>query len=232
MESYNLKNIDIYTHLEKANTRKYLYHLTSKYTRNGIEKFGLNTSKNKYKKDKESQVFAHNTNQFSKEWYWYCLDLYMYGSSYFDEYLYHLLNDRAETRFFVNQYYDIWRIDNEIANKDWYIDFVGLHDNPHKQKDYYVKCFGNIEPDALQLCALDIDVEEHFINKDNCWQLTYHNPIIPRHEFIAKHGITPEEEVPLEITNKKYLEIMPENKNDILFWKKLNRMNFSMQNAA
>ncbi len=229
------RSLEIFKRLslkEETKVEKYVYHLTGKHTREGIKKNGLVAEKKWYYKAEKYPVYAHNTHRFSEDWYWYCLDLYQYGSSYFDPYISHLLNERDETRFFVNHYYDIWRIDTEMVNKEWFIDFCGLKENSHVKENYYVKCFNNIPVEALTLCTLDIDLAEEINIKDNIEHI-YYNPIISRDEFILKHRFTPEEEIYIDINNPNYFETIEGDEIGIFnHWKSLNRSKFRLKTAA
>ena len=211
----------------KANVGKYVYHLTRKRTREGILKEGL---RNAYVTEEYTgPVFAHNTDRFEIYWYWFCLDIYDFDmTSYWNEYIDHLLDNRSLIRFYVNTFYDIWRIDTEMVNKDWVIDYIGLHDEPNKKEDYYVKCYSAIDRAAITLCTLDIDIKEN-IEDENGLFITYINPIIARDEFISKHRFEPEEEVLLEVNNTAFMDLSSENIRNEFYWKKLSKMKFSLQ---
>ncbi len=124
-------------------------------------------------------------------------------------------------------FYDIWRIDTEKVNQDWFIDYYGLHDQPEQKENYYVKCFSRIAKEALTLCALDIDIQEQ-VEYKNGVKVTYYNPIIAQEDFIYKHGFEPEEEVLVTVNNNNYLDLSAENSGDEFYWKRLNKMKFSL----
>ena len=213
--------------LVKANVGKHLYHLTRKQTREGILKEGLHNAC--VTEEYIGPVFAHNTDRFEIEWYWFCLDIYQYDlTSYWNEYINHLNDNRSLIRFYVNTFYDIWKIDTEKADKEWFIDYVGLHGEPNKKEDYYVYSHSVIDREAMRLCTLDIDVQEN-IENENGLVITYINPIIPRDEFIDKHGFEPEEEVLLLVNNPKLIDLSEENSRNELYWKKLSKLKFSLQ---
>jgi len=151
------------------------------------------------------------------------------------KYVYHLTRKRTREgilkeglRFYVNKFYDIWRIDTEIVDKEWVIDYMGLHDEPNKKEDYYVKCYSAIDREAITLCTLDIDVQEN-IEDENGLFITYINPIIARDEFIDKHGFEPEEEVLRLVNNTEFMDLSYENSTNEFYWKKLSKMKFSLQ---
>ena len=173
--------------IEKANTGRYLYHLSYKRHRKSIAEFGLNVPK-------RGAVFAHNTNRLTYDWYYICLDIHewWFWDYYNKNRPYYFLGDREELKYFVNKFYDIWKIDNHIAKKQWNIDQAGLKDSNPKQRDYYVRCDGSIPPDAIELCTLDLDVKED--EKPDCESnhITYYHPIITYNEFVSKYGCEPE----------------------------------------
>ena len=219
--------IDQYPDNVKATVGKHLYHLTRKHTREGILKEGL---RNTYVKEEvKGPVFAHNTDQFEIEWYWFCLDIYEYDlTRYWDEYINHLYDTRSLIRFYVNKFYDIWRIDTEKVGQEWLIDYRGLAGEPHKKEDYYVKCNHAIDREALTLCTLDIDVEENREDENGLF-ITYINPIITRDDFTEKHGFEPEEEVLILVNDTKLMDLSIENKQTEFYWEKLSKMKFSLQ---
>lgn len=208
----------------KTNVAKYVYHLTYKNKRESILKHGLYNVKNK----NEGPVFAHNTDKFETCWYWFCLDIYEFDlSGYWDEYINHILDDRSYIRFCVNMFYDIWRIDTEKVNEDWYIDYIGLYDQQEGIKEnYYVKCYKKIDVNALTLCSIDIDTCCD-VDSTNGIKLSYFNPIITRNDFIKKHNIEPEEEVLKVVNNYKFIDLTTDNKSDAFYWKNLGKCKFS-----
>ena len=210
----------------KANLGKYVYHLTRKYTRECILKEGLKNKTN----PQDGFVFAHNTNRFETDWYWFCLDSYELDLSHFygDEIEY-LLDYKSQLRCCINHFYDIWRIDTDIAGKEWYIDYLGLKDMPNRQEDYYIKHKGAITPKALTLCCLDIALETQKIRTEVGLEITYFNPIIPREEYRLKHGFKPEDEFKLVMNNPWNFVMHCEDRKSQVYWKKLNRMHFSLQ---
>ena len=182
--------------LEKAQTGRYIYHLTCKSRRESISEFGFDIAFNRYSRKETNFIFAHNTNRVGYNWYWICFDSYEFRM--WDYYTINkpeiFITERDELRYCVNTYYDIWQIDNAIANKDWYIDMVGWDDMKPEQKDMYVKCIGNIPKEALTLCHLEIDLIEDVKTEFTMICKTYKNQIISRIEFEEKYGIIPEQE--------------------------------------
>lgn len=210
----------------KATVGKYVYHLTRKYNREKILKEGLKN----YKKPSTGYVFAHNTNRFETYWYWFCLDSYELDfSQFYGNELEYMLDDKSQLRCCVNHFYDIWRIDTDIAGKEWYVDYVGLHDMPNPQEDYYVKHKGVINPGALTLCCLDRDFEKLVNETKTGFELTYINPIIPREKYIGKHRFTPEDEFKIVVNDTRLFVMHSEDKMDDYYWKKLKRIHFSLQ---
>ena len=170
---------------DKVETGQYLYHLTYKENRESIAKNGLN---------KYNSIFAHNTNVFTMDWYWVCLDKYEWCRFYYREYVGHLLSARAELLFFVNQRYDIWRIDNHIAKKEWCVDYIGWGGERFENSllDLYVKCKGVIPANAITLCTLDLEAEDYIEIEGEALCKTYLNNIIPRADYIVKYGQEPD----------------------------------------
>jgi hypothetical protein len=125
--------------LQKADTGQYVYHLSYKSKRDSIMELTLKGYRDMKPISNRGLVFAHNTDQVSMNWYWMCLDIY--EKQFCDEDEEHYAY-RDQLRWFVNKYYDIWRIDNEIANKNWYVDQIGYHDCfCDVKKDYLYKVF-------------------------------------------------------------------------------------------
>jgi hypothetical protein len=210
----------------RANVGKYIYHLSYKRNRDGILQLGLNY-RSKYKNE---WVFAHNTNRFEMNWYWFCLDIYELDLSHFyGNELEYVLDDKSQLRCCVNHFYDIWRIDTDIAGKDWVIDYVGLYDMPNRQEDYYVKRTGSIDTKALTLCCIDKSIEEQITNTKRGIDITYFNPIIPRNTYITKYGYEPEEEGKLLLKDSRPFVMHSEDNKSVVYWKKLNKLNFSLQ---
>jgi hypothetical protein len=223
MSKNNIKLTEPYPET-KTNVAKYVYHLTYKYNRESILREGLI---NLYA-EKDQRVFAHNTDRFETCWYWFCLDMYESRIRRFNYAYEEYIHDcKSLLRYAVNSYYDIWRIDTEKVNKDWYIDYVGLYDQLEKVKEnYYVKCYNAIDVDALTLCTLDIDTEYDF-DTDNGIKMTYYNPIIAREDFINKYSFEPEDEVLIAINSYKIIDLPTDNHKDEYYWKDLGKSKFS-----
>jgi hypothetical protein len=211
--------------LIKANVGKYIYHLTRKYARERIEKEGLRNNAN----SAEGYVFAHNTNRFDTDWYWFCFDSYELDLSHFyGNELQCMIDYKSELRCCVSHFYDIWRIDTDIAGKEWYIDYKGLKDMPNRQEDYYIKHKGGITPKALTLCCLDKTLETQKLHTEIGLEITYFNPIIPLEEYRVKHGFKPENEFTLVANDPRNFVMHSEDQTSQVYWKKLNRMHFSL----
>jgi hypothetical protein len=217
--------------LVNAETSKYLYHLSYKSHRQSILKDTLRGKRKALPFSNRPMVFAHNTEEVSSNWYWMCLDIYEKQFCEDDEehYIY-----RDKLRYFVNKHYDIWRIDNDIAKKTWYIDQIGFEDCfADIKQDYYVKCFGEIKKEALTLCALDDEVVESIKITNGSLQKTYYNQIIAREDYITKHGFTPETENLIKKKTTRLLELINYNeKRYANQWKKLKNKNISILNIV
>lgn len=217
--------------LQKAYTGQYVYHLSYKSKRDSIMELTLKGYRDMKPISKRGLVFAHNTDQVSMNWYWMCLDIY--EKQFCDEDEEHYAY-RDQLRCFVNKHYDIWRIDNDIANKNWYVDQIGYHDCfDDVKKDYFIKCFGNIKKDALTLCCIDDTVLESVEIHNQAIIKTYYNQIIPREEYIVKHGFKPEVENVLRKKNSNLLELaINDEKGFMNNWKQLKRKKISLKNVA
>jgi hypothetical protein len=217
--------------LQKADTGQYVYHLTYKSKRDSIMELTLKGYRDMKPISNRGLVFAHNTEQVSMNWYWMCLDIY--EKQFCDEDEEHCAY-RDQLRSFVNKHYDIWRIDNEIANKNWYVDQIGYNDCfGDIKKDYYIKCFGNIPKEALTLCCVDDAVLESVEIHNQTIIKTYYNQIIPREEYIVKHGFKPEIENVLRKVNSNLLELaLNDEKGYLNKWKLLKNKNISLLKAA
>jgi hypothetical protein len=206
--------------LQKAYTGQYVYHLSYKSKRDAIVELTLKGYRDMKPISNRGLVFAHNTDQVSLNWYWMCLDIY--EKQFCDEDEEHYAY-RDQLRCFVNKHYDIWRIDNDIANKNWYVDQIGYQDcfNDVK-KDYFIKCFGNIPKDALTLCCIDDTILESVEIHNQTIIKTYYNQIIPREEYIVKHGFKPEVENVLRKKDLNLLELAIDDEKGFLNkWKQL-----------
>ncbi len=217
--------------LQKANTGQYVYHLSYKKNRQSIEAKGIIGYRNVKPQSNRGLVFAHNTNQVTLDWYWLCLDIYELQFCEDDEEHYPF---REQLRYFVNKHYDIWRIDNEIANKNWYIDFIGLNDCMGILKtDYYVKCFGNIAKEAITLCTIDNRIDESIEMINSSIIKTYFNPIIARSEYIMTNGFEPEEENTKLKKHFKPLEVdFYDEKMYMNVWKQIKHNKIKLKKAA
>jgi hypothetical protein len=229
------KNVGTINHnkypLQKAYIGQYIYHLSYNKYRSSIEEKTLLGYRDMKPISERGLVFAHNTEQISLDWYWLCLDAYetqFYGVD--DE----SLSPRDQLRLFVNKYYDIWRIDNDIANKTWYIDQIAFEDcYTEIKQDYYVKCFGNIKKEALTLCAVDDELLESIQIVNGSIQRTYYNKIIPRQDYILKHGSTPEHEHLFIKNNAQLLELaFNDEKGFMNLWKQLKHKKISLKEVA
>lgn len=217
--------------LQKAYTGQYVYHLSYKSKRDAIVELTLKGYRDMKPISNRGLVFAHNTDQVSLNWYWMCLDIY--EKQFCDEDEEHYAY-RDQLRCFVNKHYDIWRIDNDIANKNWYVDQIGYHDcfNDVK-KDYFIKCFGNIPKDALTLCCIDDTILESVEIHNQTIIKTYYNQIIPREEYIVKHGFKPEVENVLRKKDLNLLELAIDDEKGFLNkWKQLKGKKISLKNVA
>lgn len=217
--------------LQKVDTGQYVYHLSYKSKRHSIAENTLKGYRDVKRFSNRGLVFAHNTDQVSMNWYWMCLDIY--EKQFYDEDEEHCAY-RDHLRWFVNKYYDIWRIDNEIANKNWYVDQIGYYDCfCDVKKDYYIKCFGNIPKEALTLCCIDDTVLESIEIHNQAIIKTYYNQIIPREEYIVKHGFEPEVENVVTKNNSNLLELaIDDEKGFMNKWKLLKKKNISLLKAA
>lgn len=192
-----MPNTDINLLLTPVKPGKYLYHLTYNSYRESILLYGLDfnynyKSNNSYYNESPLRTFAHNTEILTFDWYWLCLDQYDLGfNSGFDDLLLYSFNDRNFLRQYVNTFYDIWRIDTAKAERQWHVDYKGWGDNKDLPLDYYLFCYGNIPPEAIELCCLDLDdCKYEFWHKGTLCR-SYYNPIIARGDFVAKHGLFP-----------------------------------------
>lgn len=184
-----------YNRAIKINTGRYLYHIAS-HNREKIKTEGLTGRYNDRDiSNCDRLVFAHNSPVASYDWYWLCLDFFMY-SAYYGYYNYTdlLKNDMDTLRVIINNEHDIWRIDNHIAKKQWFVDSIGLNDNPVENLGLYAYCRGTIPPEAITLCTLDKSFVTDYKHYNGATVKYNYNPIIAREEYIKKYGHKPEEE--------------------------------------
>ena len=190
-EAHNYADLDFRV---KAKTGQFVYHLTRKSKRASILEHGLVSSLSRGGRDQYNMVFAHNSNIVRESWYWIALDIWEWSFWDYQARKIDFKTPRDCFRYFVNKFYDIWRIDNTIAKKKWYIDFYRLDDQSEMETNLYVKSYGEIKKEALTLCCLDREtVDWRFKSGDTNYDILV-NPIMPRDTFINKYGHLPEEE--------------------------------------
>jgi hypothetical protein len=220
-------NQDYYkqNHHAAIKTGRYLYHIAYKYKRESIQKSGLLGRVNDRDLSNASRlVFAHNSEIVNYNWYWIFMDGYDNWVAWqMSEVVYETLQDSERMRLLVNDYYDIWRIDNEILNRDWYLDFIGLKDSHTDNINLYAYCRESVPKEAIKLCAMDIDRRMDFVIEDGINYRYFYNPIIPVEEFYKKHGFYPEEEISRK--KEQFYKNMPHlDTRDLMDKRKVNRL--------
>lgn len=187
-------------------TDRYLYHLSGKYHRESILEHGLDRNKYRDVFNREPSVFAHNSPNPSWDWFWLCMDWWDF--CFYHDYMaqYESIHRRMEIYYYLNDKYDIWRIDNNIAKKDWYIDETGWKTTECDQKDLYVYCDGIINKEAITLCVLDREEKEVIRKTESGVFIEIYHRIIPRDEFNLKYGHGPEWDLLTRINQLKSLD--------------------------
>lgn len=197
-------------------TDRYLYHLSGKYNRESILEHGLDTSLCENVIKREYGVFAHNSPNPSWDWFWLCMDWWDF--CFYHDYMaqYESIHRRMEIYYYLNDKYDVWRIDNNIAKKDWYIDETGWRTTECDQKDLYVYCNGVIAKEAITLCVLDREEKEVIrITESGTFTEIYHK-IIPRDQFNLKYGHEPELDLVKRNNKIKSIDLLIETERLLL----------------
>jgi len=143
-------------------TERFVYHLSRQCYRDSIEQKGLKANSKPHTIGFENAVFAHNHNFLDLEWYPLTLDKYDWdfynpkneGDRFLDD-------TDAILRMFEYTY-DIWRIDTQKLNRQWYCDEVGEREfdkSLFRPKHLYVVTFGDIPRACIERASIEVAFE-------------------------------------------------------------------------